>query len=116
MPIRQITIVGTGLIGGSVGLALRAARLHGKIVGCDKPRGAGSAHTARRHRSREADLERADRQGSDVIFFATPVGCILSQFETIAPLVSPDTLITDAGSTKQQFVERARTGIWVPSA
>ena len=50
----------------------------------------------------------APLQGSDVIFFATPVGCILSQFEKIAPLVPPDTLITDAGSTKQQFVERAR--------
>ena len=56
----------------------------------------------------EADLERAIA-GSDVRnFFATPVGCILSQFETIAPLVPSETLITDAGSTKQQFVERAR--------
>ncbi len=47
-------------------------------------------------------------QGSDVILFATPVGCILSQFESVAPLVPSDALITDVGSTKQQFVERAR--------
>jgi prephenate dehydrogenase len=36
MPIQQITIVGTGLIGGSLGLALRQAGFSGTIVGCDK--------------------------------------------------------------------------------
>jgi prephenate dehydrogenase len=46
--------------------------------------------------------------GSDVIVFATPVGTILSQFEAIAPTLPPATLITDTGSTKQKFVERAR--------
>ena len=43
-----------------------------------------------------------------MIVLATPVGCILSQLESVAPLVAPETLITDTGSTKQQFVERAR--------
>ncbi len=55
----------------------------------------------------EPDLERAII-GSDVIVLATPVGCILTQVEAVAPLSSPDTLIVDTGSTKQQFVERAR--------
>jgi prephenate dehydrogenase len=107
LPIHQITIVGTGLIGGSVGLALRARGFTGSIVGCDKPAVLEQALQRRAVDRAEADLERAIA-GSDVILFATPVGCILSQFEAIAPLVSPDTLITDAGSTKQQFVERAR--------
>jgi prephenate dehydrogenase len=114
MPIQQITIVGTGLIGGSVGLALRAYGFTGTIVGCDRP---AILEVAQRRGSidrAEADLERAI-EGSDVILFATPVGCILSQFETIAPLVPSDTLITDAGSTKQQFVERARL-IYGPDA
>ena len=107
MPIKQITIVGTGLIGGSLGLALRKRGYAGTTIGCDKravlevARGRGAIDRA------EADLERAV-EGSDVIVFATPVGCILSQFEGIAPLLSPDTLITDTGSTKQEFVERAR--------
>ncbi|MFZ0707588.1 MAG: prephenate dehydrogenase/arogenate dehydrogenase family protein [Candidatus Korobacteraceae bacterium] len=107
MPIHQITIVGTGLIGGSVALALRAHGFTGKIVGCDKPPVLDQALQHGAIDRAEADLERAIA-GSDVIFFATPVGCILSQFEMIAPLVPPDTLITDAGSTKHQFVERAR--------
>ena len=36
MSIQQITIIGTGLIGGSLGLALRQAGFDGHIVGCDK--------------------------------------------------------------------------------
>ena len=36
MPIRQITIVGTGLIGGSLGLALKKRGFNGRIVGCDR--------------------------------------------------------------------------------
>ena len=36
MSIRQITIVGTGLIGGSLGLALRERKFTGRIVGCDR--------------------------------------------------------------------------------
>jgi prephenate dehydrogenase len=36
MPIRQITIFGTGLIGGSLGLALRKKKFPGQIIGCDR--------------------------------------------------------------------------------
>ncbi len=107
MPIRQITIVGTGLIGGSLGLALRAHGFAGTIVGCDKPAVLELAQRRGAIDRGEPVLERAI-EGSDVILLATPVGCILSQFEAIAPLISADTLITDVGSTKQQFVERAR--------
>lgn len=105
MPIRQITIVGTGLIGGSIGLALKQAGFAGQIVGCDKRAVLDIAQTRGAIDRAEADLERAIA-GSDVIVLATPVGCILSQLETIAPLAPPTALITDAGSTKQRFVER----------
>jgi prephenate dehydrogenase len=107
MPIGQITIVGTGLIGGSLGLALRRPSFSGSIVGCDKPEVLQLAIERGAIDRAEADIERAVL-GSDVIVFATPVGTILSQFETIAPTLPPATLITDTGSTKQKFVERAR--------
>ncbi len=107
MPIPQITIVGTGLIGGSLGLALRAHGFTGTIIGCDKRPVLEKAQQREAIDRGEPNLEGAI-QGSDVIVLATPVGCILSQFEAIAPLVSPETLITDVGSTKQQFVDRAR--------
>ena len=59
MPIRQITIVGTGLIGGSFGLALRAHGFVGSIVGCDKPAVLEVAQQRRAIDRAEADLERA---------------------------------------------------------
>ena len=107
MPIQQITIVGTGLIGGSLGLALKQAGFAGRIVGCDRRAVLELAQSRGAIDRAEAELERAI-VGSDVIVLATPVGCILSQFEAIAPLSAPDSLITDSGSTKQRFVESAR--------
>jgi prephenate dehydrogenase len=107
MSIRQITIIGTGLIGGSIGLALRHAGFDGQIVGCDKRAVLETAQARGAIDRSEPDLERAI-VGSDVIVVAAPVGCSLMQLEAVAPLSAPDTLITDTGSTKQQFVERAR--------
>jgi prephenate dehydrogenase len=107
MPIRQITIVGTGLIGGSFGLALRRHGFAGSIVGCDKPSILKTAQERGAIDRGETDLVSA-AQGSDVVFFATPVGAILALFEKLAPILPPQTLITDAGSTKEQFAERAR--------
>ena len=107
MPIRQITIVGTGLIGGSLGLALRASGFAGTIVGCDRHAVLEVAVQRGAINRGEADLERSI-EDSNVVVFATPVGCILSQFEAVAPLLSLETLVTDVGSTKQQFVDRAR--------
>ena len=107
MPIQQITIVGTGLIGGSLGLALRQAGFSGTIVGCDNRAVLEIAGTRGAIDRGKTNLESAI-VGSDVIVLATPVGCILSQLEAIAPLVARNTLITDTGSTKELLVERAR--------
>src|SRR3974377_1927685 len=107
MPIRQITIVGTGLIGGSLALALRHSGFAGTIVGCDKRSVLETATERKAIDHGEADLERAV-VGSDVIVLATPVGTILSQFEAIAPTLPAATLITDTGSTKQKLVAPAR--------
>jgi prephenate dehydrogenase len=107
MAIQQITIVGTGLIGGSLALALRQIGFPGTVIGCDRQVILDKALERDAIDQAEADLARAV-VGSDVIVFATPVGTILSQFEAIAPTLSPTTLITDTGSTKQKLAERAR--------
>jgi prephenate dehydrogenase len=107
MSIRQITIVGTGLIGGSLGLAFRRAGFSGTIVGCDKPEVIDLAIT-RGAIDRGATEPREAALESDVVVLATPVGAILSVFERLAPILPPTTLLTDTGSTKEQLVERAR--------
>jgi prephenate dehydrogenase len=107
MTIQQITIVGTGLIGGSFGMALRRRGFGGTIVGCDKPEVLEAAVTRGAIDRGGTDIKEAVLH-SDLIMFATPVGAILSLFEKLGPTLPPATLITDTGSTKREFVERAR--------
>jgi prephenate dehydrogenase len=107
MTIRQITIVGTGLIGGSLGLALRQQGFAGHIIGCDKPDVLELA-LARGAIDRGASDPQQAALHSDVVVLATPVGAILSLFERLAPTLPASTLVTDTGSTKEQLVERAR--------
>jgi prephenate dehydrogenase len=106
MSIRQITIVGTGLIGGSLGLSLKKRGFRGKIVGCDS-----FPVLKRAKRARAIDLGLADpveaSQGSDVVVLATPVGSIIELIERLAPQLSSHTLLTDVGSTKAEIVSRA---------
>jgi prephenate dehydrogenase len=106
MAIRQITIVGTGLIGGSLGLALKKGGFRGKIVGCDS-----ESVLARAKRDRVIDAGLADpvkaSEGSDVVVLATPVGSIIELIERLAPRIPPSTLLTDVGSTKGEIVSRA---------
>jgi len=106
MAIRQITIVGTGLIGGSLGLALKKGGFRGKVVGCDS-----KAVLARAKRARAIDVGLVDpveaSRGSDVVVLATPVGSIIELIERLAPRISPSTLLTDVGSTKSEIVSRA---------
>ena len=107
MAIRQITIIGTGLIGGSFALALKKRRFRGRIVGCD----------------REPVLKRAQKlgvidegesnplkavSGSQIILLATPVGAIIELIERLGPTLSPQTLLTDVGSTKARILSRAK--------
>src|SRR5712691_9096294 len=106
MSIRQITIVGMGLVGGSLGLAFKKAGFRGKIVGCDS-----KAVLARAKRARAIDVGVADAveasQDSDVVVLATPVGSIIELIERQALRISPSTLLTDVGSTKGEIVSRA---------
>ena len=106
MSIRQITIVGTGLIGGSFGLAVKANGFRGKIVGCDHKEVLTKAK-----RKHAIDVGITDpvqaSQASDVVVLATPVGGIIELIATLAPHLAPDALLTDVGSTKSAVVRAA---------
>ncbi len=106
MPIRQITIIGTGLIGGSLGLALRKNGFRGRIVGCDQPKVLARAKRMGAIHAGNSDPIKACN-GSDVIVLATPVGAIIELIERLAPHLPSETLLTDVGSTKAQILSRA---------
>ena len=105
--INQITIIGTGLLGGSFALALKAAGIRSRIVGCDRAHVLDGARKMGALDAQTEDPAEAVR-GSDLILLATPVGTIIDLIERIGPIAPPDALITDVGSTKQDILERAR--------
>jgi len=103
--MRTVAIVGVGLIGGSFGLALREAGFDGEIIGVSSPQ-AIAAGLQQGAISREMKLGDA-AHCADVIYLAQPVDRILRTLEGLGPLITDDSLVTDAGSTKAQIVAKA---------
>jgi prephenate dehydrogenase len=107
--IRRVLIVGTGLIGASVGLALRAAGFDGEIIGTGPT--VETLKTAQSigaidswHPRESADIAAA---ASDVILLAGPVLSILDWMQRLAPQLGEHQLVTDVGSTKVQIAQSA---------
>jgi prephenate dehydrogenase len=107
MAIRQITIIGTGLIGGSFALALRKHKFAGRIVGCDRESALKKAKMLGIIESGFAEPVDAVR-GSQLVVLATPVLAIIDLIGRLGPVLPPNTLLTDVGSTKSAVTEQAR--------
>jgi prephenate dehydrogenase len=106
MGFKQVTIIGTGLIGGSLGLALKKRRLAGRVVGCDR---APVLERACDCGATDAGIVNpADAvRGSDLVVLATPVIAILDLMDRLGPTLPPRTMVTDVGSTKAEIARRA---------
>ncbi len=104
--MRQITILGTGLIGGSLALALKQHGFSGPVVGCDRGVVLAQAKACGAIDIGVEDPLQAS-QDSDVVVLATPVAPIIDMLERLGPVLPPETLLTDVGSTKAEIVARA---------
>ena len=109
MPVQftRIAIVGTGLIGGSWGLALKACGFEGRIIGCDRPEVLKRGLELGAINEGQPDLSKAVLN-SDLVILAAPVGVILEQLPHVRAAAPPQALVTDTGSTKRVVLERAR--------
>jgi prephenate dehydrogenase len=114
MTIKRVAILGTGLIGASVGLALRAHGFSGEISGWDPDADElavalerGAIHVA-------AHDGLATAQASDVVLLCGPALTILDWLDRLAPTLKPGQLVTDVGSVKRALVEQARGGYNLP--
>ena len=97
---KRVAIVGTGLIGGSMGLALRQAKAAQQVAGYDT--GKGVSDRARKVGAIDqscSSLADAAR-GAELIILATPVGAMRSILQQLATLASPGAVVTDVASTK----------------
>ena len=102
--IQQLTVIGVGLIGGSLARALRRAGFVGEVVGCG--RSLGNLQRAR-------ELGVVDRYhqdpaqavaGADLVFIAVPLGAMATTFAAIRDHLAPGAILTDGGSVKGSVV------------
>lgn len=103
MPGLRVTIVGLGLMGGSMGMALRRAPGIARIVGvARRPETAAEAVAVGAADEATADLQEGVA-GADVVVFATPVRTIPGLVSECRPALRPGTVVTDVGSTKAEL-------------
>jgi len=109
--IENLVVVGVGLIGGSCALALRAAGAVSRIVGVGRGR-----------RNLDDALQRGivdvaytldedwvfELSKADIVMIAAPLSQYPALFSMIAPSMGSQTVVTDAGSTKQDVIATAR--------
>jgi prephenate dehydrogenase len=109
--VGKLVVLGVGLIGGSFALALRAAGCVGEIVGVG--RGRANLETARalgiidRFATREGRWT-AEIGDADLVLLAAPVAQYPALLAALSARLGPRTIVTDAGSTKQDVIAAAR--------
>jgi prephenate dehydrogenase len=107
--IERVFLFGTGLIGASVGLALREAGFGGAIVGTGPTE--ATLETARQMGAIDRWIARTDAEAeaakADLVLLAGPVLAIEDWMQRLAPVLGERTLVTDVGSTKAQIAALA---------
>ncbi|MCX7825937.1 MAG: prephenate dehydrogenase/arogenate dehydrogenase family protein [Verrucomicrobiae bacterium] len=104
MPLKKLTVLGPGLLGGSIGLAARARALAERVVlwarrpeACDDAMKFGAADAA------TLKIEEAVGD-ADLVVLATPIGVMGDLTAKMAPHLRPQTVVTDVGSVKYPVV------------
>jgi prephenate dehydrogenase len=109
--IERLAIVGVGLIGSSLALALKQAGAVGHVVGCGR---------SQQNLEKGVELGVIDSyqisiadavKGADTVVLAVPLGAMQSVFEQIRDVISDAMVITDVGSAKQSVVDIARASL-----
>jgi len=110
MPQKAIAIYSVGLLGGSIGLALKNSGYKGKIIGLSSP---ASIKTAKSlgciDEGYPYDALREIIKETDIIFLCSPIMAIIDSMKKLASMDLPENLIiTDVGSTKKEICQIAK--------
>ncbi len=107
--IQQITLIGVGLIGGSLVLDLKRQGLVRQVVGIDL-----DADNLERALERKVidiaytHIQHDSIAQADIVLIATPVATLPAICQAIAPFLRPDAIVSDVGSTKQSALSAFR--------
>jgi len=103
----RVAIVGLGLIGGSIGLALRQGKAAQQVVGYDLGKGVSNLAYKIGAIDQSYDTLADAVRGAELVILATPVGAMRALLQNIAPSLSPGAVVTDVASTKVQVISWA---------
>jgi len=102
---KKVAIVGTGLIGGSLALAIKKNKLAASVVGVSRRE--ASITQARRMGAIDSGSRSLDIvKGADLVVLATPVNTILELAPKIARFIDKKCIVIDVGSTKEEISAR----------
>ncbi|MCL4150443.1 UNVERIFIED_CONTAM: hypothetical protein GTU68_051740 [Idotea baltica] len=105
--INRLAIIGIGLIGGSLSLALKKAGKVNTVIGYARHDATRQQALALAVVDKTATTISQAVAGADVIVLAVPMGAMASTLADIAPHLTPNMIVTDAGSTKGDVVDAA---------
>lgn len=104
---KRVAILGTGLIGGSLGLAIKSRPQPPHVAGYNRRPETSSLAVEVGAIDTPASSPEDAVAGADLVFIATPVGAILETLERVAPALAPGAIVSDVGSTKAGIVQAA---------
>lgn len=107
--MEKIAVLGLGLIGGSLGLALHQAGIAKHIAGYDSNLEATNRALARGAITDMCNTAENAVQQADMVVLATPIHAMPRLLKRIAPELKPGVLVTDTASTKAQILTWAKT-------
>src|SRR5690554_445947 len=103
--VKQISIIGLGLMGGSIALALKNRGFNGKIVGYDICRNYVDEALGSKAIDMGADNPGEAVIGAELVIIAVPLSQYKTIFNEINPFLSLGCIVTDVGSVKLEPVE-----------
>ncbi len=105
MTIRSVAIIGLGLLGGSIGLAVKARGLPVATTGWDRDASVRERAAARGLVGTVCETADEAVTNADLVILCVPVGAMADAARAIAPGLAPHAIISDVGSSKAAVAE-----------
>ena len=113
--VGRVAIIGLGLMGASLGMALREQGVAREVAGYDAAPGVASRARERSAITTACDSLAEAVAGSDLVVLATPLLAMRDLLAQMAPLLAPETVVTDLGSVKASVVTWADSQLPMPN-
>lgn len=109
--IEHLVVVGVGLIGGSFALDLKQHGLVARVTGIGRSRDNLETARAMGLIDQISDDLASTASSADLILLASPVGAMPALLASLAPVLPPQAIVSDVGSTKQDVIAAARAAL-----